>query len=74
MPFLPILSNGPAGTSAIGENAVFKWVATFVAISIIFGYVSISFASPAAQTIAVVSFFFGLLLFMSTLFEKTASA
>ena len=57
-----------------GEKALFKWVATFVAISIIFGYLSITFASPAAQTIAVVSFFLGLLLFVSTLFEKTASA
>jgi uncharacterized membrane protein YtjA (UPF0391 family) len=53
---------------------VFKWVATFVAVSIVFGFLSIAFASPAAQSIAVVSFFLGLLLFVSALFEKTASA
>lgn len=65
----------PAGCgSSFGENALTKWVTGFAAIAVIFGYLSINFAWPAAQTIALVSFFLCLLLVVSALFEKTASA
>ena len=52
---------------------MFKWMAAFIVVAIVFGFLSVTLGSPAAQTIAIVSFIFGLLLMVSALFEKTAS-
>ena len=51
-----------------------KWVAAFLLVAVVFGALSINFASATAQTVAVISFLLGVLTLIGTVFEKSASA
>lgn len=53
---------------------MFKWMISFVLIAIVAAIASISFEIPAAGTVAIVCFVLAMLLLISRLFERTASA
>jgi hypothetical protein len=53
---------------------MFKWMVGFIVVAIAAAISAVSFAIPAAETLAVVSLAVACMLLAASLFEKTASA
>lgn len=53
---------------------MFRWMLGFVVLAVVAGFLSSAFDLAAAQTVSVVCLVLAVLLMVSAMFEKTASA